>query len=155
MRDLGDHRTNMSDRPAADPTMDGKRLRYQRIRLSMSDRHMIRMNLQKKMGWRATVKRYLITAALLAHGSSALAGSLVTVSNCNFSRHYGYNSCQTTKTYIPDPIFDVEQERRDASERQEGEAKWLAFCKPTFRTDAYGVRRASYAKSGCEFGRSE
>jgi hypothetical protein len=30
-----------------------------------------------------------------------------------------------------------------------------AFCKPSFKADEYGVRRASDATRGCEFGRSE
>ena len=44
---------------------------------------------------------------------------------------------------------------QDAIARQKEEAKWKEFCKPVFRADEYGVRRASYAKAGCEFGRSE
>src|SRR5690348_9316613 len=101
------------------------------------------------------MKRLLIAAALIAPASPAFADSWVTTSNCTYSHYYGYSRCQITKSYVSDPIRDIEQERRDAAERQIEEAKWEKFCKPKFRTDAYGVRRASYANSGCEFGRSE
>jgi hypothetical protein len=43
----------------------------------------------------------------------------------------------------------------DAAARQREHEKWTAFCKPTFALDEFGVHRASYAKNGCEFGRTE
>ncbi|HET7887119.1 MAG TPA: hypothetical protein VFL62_12900 [Bradyrhizobium sp.] len=101
------------------------------------------------------MKKLLLTAALFAYASPALAGSFVTTSNCRFSGYYGYVNCYATRTYVPDPIIDLEQERREAAERHKEDLKWEAFCKPKFRTDAYGMRRASYTRSGCEFGRSE
>jgi hypothetical protein len=48
-----------------------------------------------------------------------------------------------------------QQERLDATARQREDEKWEAFCKPTFKADEFGVRRASCAKKGCEFGLSE
>jgi hypothetical protein len=102
-----------------------------------------------------TVKKLMMVAALVAYASPALAGSYVSTWGCKFSRFYGYSNCRSTWTEIPDPISDPEQERLDAIARREEDAKWEAFCKPKFRADEYGVHRASYAKKGCEFGRTE
>lgn len=106
---------------------------------------------QRRMAW----KKLAMTAALVACASPALAGSLVSTSHCKYSRYYGYDSCRTTWTKIPDPVRNLEQERLDELAAQKEDAKWDAFCKPTFKADAFGVRRASYARKGCEFGRSE
>jgi hypothetical protein len=105
--------------------------------------------------WRKMVKKLVLAAALVACASPALAGSYVSTWSCKYSRFYAYNNCRTTWTHIPDPVFDPEQERRDAIALARENAKWEAFCKPTFTADEYGVRRASYARQGCEFGRSE
>ena len=102
-----------------------------------------------------TLKTLAITAVLVACTSSALAESLVSTSHCKFSRYYGYDSCRTTWTRISSPVRNPEQERLDAIALQKEDAKWAAFCKPTFKADEFGVRRASYAAQGCEFGRSE
>lgn len=101
------------------------------------------------------MKKLLMTAVLVVGTSPALAGGYVSTSNCKYSHYYGYENCKTTWTEIPDPVRDPEQERQDSIARQKEEAKWKEFCKPVFRADEYGVRRASYAKAGCEFGRSE
>jgi hypothetical protein len=105
--------------------------------------------------WRMTVKKFLMMAALVAYASPALAGSYESTWSCKYSRYYGYNNCRSTWTKIPDPVRDLEQERLDANARQQEDARWEAFCKPTFRADEYGVHHALYAKKGCEFGRSE
>jgi hypothetical protein len=102
-----------------------------------------------------TVKKLMMIAALAAFASPALAGSLISTSGCNFSRFYGYSDCTTIWTAVPYAVRDPEQERQDAIARKIEDAKWEAFCKPTFRTDQYGIRRASYAQQGCEFGRTE
>ena len=104
---------------------------------------------------RMMVKKLVLAAALVACASPALAESYVSTWSCKYSRFYAYNNCRTVWTYIPDPVRDREQERLDAIAFQKENAKWEAFCKPTFRADEYGVRRASYARQGCEFGRSE
>lgn len=101
------------------------------------------------------MKKFMLTAALVACASPALAGSYVESSNCKFSRFYGYTNCKRTWTEIPDPVRNVEQERLDAVARQREDEKWEAFCKPTFKADEYGVRRASYTQKGCEFGLTE
>jgi hypothetical protein len=105
--------------------------------------------------WRMTVKKLMLAAVLVACASPAPANTLVSTWSCKYSHYYGYNNCRTTWTHIPDPIRDPEQERLDAIALAKENAKWEAFCKPTFTADEYGVRRASYAKQGCEFGRSE
>jgi hypothetical protein len=109
----------------------------------------------KKPQRRMTVKKFMMIAALVAFASPALAGSYESTWNCRYSRYYGFSNCRSTWTQIPDPVRDVEQERLDAIARQQEDAKWEAFCKPKFRADEYGVHRASYAKKGCEFGRTE
>jgi hypothetical protein len=105
--------------------------------------------------WRITVKKLALAVVLAACASPALAGSYVSTWSCKYSRFYAYDNCRTTWTHIPDPVRDPEQERLDAIAFAKENAKWEAFCKPTFRADEYGVRRASYARQGCEFGRSE
>jgi hypothetical protein len=102
-----------------------------------------------------TVKKLMMIAALVAFASPALAGSSVSTWGCRYSRYYGYSNCRSTWTDIPDPVRDPERERQDAAARQKEGAKWEAFCKPKFYADEYGVRRASYANQGCEFGRTE
>lgn len=102
-----------------------------------------------------TLKALAIAAVLVACTSSALAESLVSTSHCRFSRYYGYESCRTTWTRIAAPVRNPEQERLEAIALQKEDAKWEAFCKPKFNADEFGVRRASYARTGCEFGRSE
>jgi hypothetical protein len=109
----------------------------------------------KKSERRITVKKLLLILAFAAFASPAFAASWVSTWGCKYSRYYGYNKCRTTWTEIPDPVRDPELEHLDAMARQKEDAKWEGFCKPTFRTDQYGVRRASYARPGCEFGRSE
>jgi hypothetical protein len=42
-------------------------------------------------------------------------------------------------------VRDPEQERLERAERQNEIAKWQEVCKPVFKADEYGVRRASYA----------
>jgi len=101
------------------------------------------------------VKKLLITAVLVVCASPALAGGYVSTFNCKYSHYYGYTNCKTAWTEVPDPVRDPERDRQDAIALQKEEAKWKEFCKPTFRADEYGVRRASYARAGCEFGRSE
>lgn len=105
--------------------------------------------------WGTVLKTLAATVALVACGSPALAESLVSTSHCKFSRYYGYDSCRTTWTRVAAPVRNPEQERLDAIVLQKEDAKWAAFCKPTFKADEFGVRRASYAAQGCEFGRSE
>jgi hypothetical protein len=97
----------------------------------------------------------MITAAFVACASPALAGTWVSTSSCRFSRHYGYSNCVRTWREIADPVRNPEQERVDAIALQKEDEKWMAFCKPSFRADEFGVRRASYTLRGCEFGRSE
>jgi hypothetical protein len=94
-------------------------------------------------------------AVLLAWASPALAESGASTWGCRYSRFYGYTHCKSTWTSIPDPVRDPEQEKQDAAARQKEDASWEKFCKPVFRADEFGVRRASYAKQGCEFGRTE
>jgi hypothetical protein len=104
---------------------------------------------------RMTVKKGMMIAAFVVVASPVSAGSLVETGSCKYSGFYGYSHCTTIWTEIPDPVRDPEQERLDRVERQKEIAKWQEFCKPVFKADEYGVRRASYAKPGCEFGRTE
>jgi hypothetical protein len=101
------------------------------------------------------VKKLLMIAALVAFASPAFAGSYVSTWGCNFSRYYGYSSCMSISTYVADPVRNPEQERLDAIAEQKQDEQWDAFCKPTFKADEYGIRRASYAAKGCDVGRRE
>jgi hypothetical protein len=104
---------------------------------------------------RLNVRPLIMLAALAALASPAAAEEFVRTSHCDFSGLYGYSNCTTTWREIAEPVRDLRQERLDEIARQQEDAKWEAFCKPAFHTDQYGVRRASYAKPGCEFGRTE
>lgn len=101
------------------------------------------------------MKKLMITAAFIACASPAFAGSFAATSSCRYSRYYGYSNCSLTLRELADPVRNPEQERLDAIALQKEDAKWEEFCKPKFQADEYGVRRASYAVKGCEFGRSE
>jgi len=101
------------------------------------------------------MKKLMMIAAAVALASPAWAGTWVETANCRFSGYYGYAGCRTVWTEIPDPVRDPEQERLDKIAREKELAKWEAFCKPVFKADQFGVRRASYANAGCEYGRSE
>ena len=101
------------------------------------------------------MKKLLMVTALVACASPALANSLVASSTLQIFAHYGYDNCRTTWTKIPDPVRDPEQERLDAIARRKEDAKWMEFCKPVFKPDDFGVRRATYARKGCEFGLNE
>jgi hypothetical protein len=94
-------------------------------------------------------------AALVLCASPACAGSFVSTWNCSRSWYYGYTSCMSTWTRVEPAVRDPARQRLDAIAFQKEDAKWEEFCKPTFKADKYGVRRASYAKKGCDFGRSE
>lgn len=101
------------------------------------------------------MKKLMMIAACVALASPAFAGSFVSTWGCRHSGYYGYSNCRSTRTWVRDPVRDPEQQRLDAIERRKEDAKWDEFCKPRFRTDQYGVRRAYYANQGCEFGRTE
>ena len=103
----------------------------------------------------STMSKLIAIAVLVAFASPAEAYSSVTTWGCKYSGYYGYSNCRRTYTELPDPVRDPEQERQDALARKQADEKWDAFCKPKFASDEYGVRRASYAATGCEFGRSE
>ncbi len=97
----------------------------------------------------------MLSIAFVACASPAVAGTHVSTKNCAYSHFYGYSSCVWTSTYVAPPFPDAAQERADAIAQAKQDEKWDSFCQPTFKTDQYGVRRASYAAKGCDVGRSE
>lgn len=106
------------------------------------------------------MKKILIPALLALSVSPVQARSWVDRSVCQGSRFYGYHRCTYTHTELPrvsrDVSFTTSPAARQEEEAREAEAaKWEAYCKPVFRHDEYGIRRALYAHAGCEFGRSE
>jgi hypothetical protein len=101
------------------------------------------------------VRKGLLIVALVGCVSPAFAGSLVSTRDCKYSSYYSYSHCVSSLTYVPDPVRNFEQERLDAVAEKKQNEKWDAFCKPAFKTDEYGIRRASYARRGCDVGRSE
>jgi hypothetical protein len=92
-------------------------------------------------------------AALALLSSSAQAWEVRT--SCAHSRFYGSTSCRTVGIEDQPQIRDEAREAEDYRARQESIKKWEAFCKPTRTYDNFGVVRLVYARSGCEFGRSE
>ena len=55
----------------------------------------------------------------------------------------------------PAGIYQVPEPAGEAlAEALERDRKWLAYCKPVVRQDAYGVGRYHYAAAGCEFGKT-
>jgi hypothetical protein len=93
----------------------------------------------------------IATLALLS--SSAQAWEVRT--SCAHSRFYGTTSCRTVGIEDQPQIRDEAREAEDYRAKQESIKKWEAFCKPTRTYDNFGVVRLVYARSGCEFGRSE
>jgi hypothetical protein len=91
----------------------------------------------------------MIAALTLTSGS---AGAWEVTTQCTYSRFFG-KTCRTVG--IDDQERDFAQEAADLRDRQERDKKWEAFCKPARTYDNLGVVRLVYAKSGCEFGRSE
>ena len=98
-----------------------------------------------------TIVYLIIGLALMS--SSAQAWEQRT--NCAYSRFYGTSSCRTVGIEDQSVTRDLAQEAEDNKARQESIKKWEAFCKPTRTYDNLGVVRLVYAKTGCEFGRTE
>jgi hypothetical protein len=97
------------------------------------------------------MKFIAITIAMLTLASnSAEAWEIRT--NCTYSQFFG-KSCRTVG--IDDPERDPAQEAADLRARQERDRKCEAFCKPARTYDDLGVVRLVYARTGCEFGRTE
>jgi hypothetical protein len=91
--------------------------------------------------------------ALAVLSSSAQAWEVRT--NCAHSRFYGTGSCRTVGIEDQPQIRDEAQEAEDYKAKQESIKKWEAYCKPSRSYDNFGMVRLSYAKKGCEFGRSD
>mgnify|MGYP006951236274 CR=1 FL=1 len=89
-------------------------------------------------------------AALALLSTSAQAWQ--TVERCTHSKFFG-SVCTTS--YVDDPVRNAAQDQEDEKARRASIEKWEAFCKPKRTYDAEGVVRLSYARTGCELGRSE
>jgi hypothetical protein len=96
------------------------------------------------------MKTLIAVAALVLMSSSAQAWKVV--ERCTYSKYYG-KTCTTS--YLDDPQRNVAQEQEDEKARRASIEKWEAFCKPQRAYDNEGVTRLTYARKGCEFGRSE
>jgi hypothetical protein len=96
------------------------------------------------------MKTLYAIAALTLLSTSAQAWQVV--ERCTESQYYG-RKCVTS--YLDDPARNEAQEREDERARRASIEKWEAFCKPTRTYDNEGVVRLTYARRGCEFGRSE
>ena len=97
-----------------------------------------------------TMKIIYAIAALTLLSTSAQAWQVV--ERCTESQYYG-RKCTTS--YLDDPTRNEAQEREDERARRASIEKWEAFCKPTRTYDDQGVTRLTYARKGCESGRSE
>jgi hypothetical protein len=93
----------------------------------------------------------IATLALLSNSAQAWEVS----TSCVHSRFYGTSSCRTVGFAYRPQIRDETREAEDYKAKQQSIQKWEAFCKPTRTYDSFGVVRLVYARSGCEFGRSE
>lgn len=103
------------------------------------------------------MKIFCIIAALALMSGPARAWEVYRSCVDNGSYVYGnssYNSnCRTS--VVEDPVRDPAREAEAERLRKEQIAQWEAFCKPVRHYDSLGVIRLSYARAGCEFGRSE
>jgi hypothetical protein len=91
------------------------------------------------------------TAIVMLLAMTVRANAFIASTDCTFGR--GFDGCTTIVVPTPDagpriihlePVLDAERDRQ-----------WMAFCKPTFRTDKLGVMRYVYAHKGCEYGRTQ
>ena len=96
---------------------------------------------------------YVIASLALMVGS-AHAWEIRTT--CSGSWYYGTVSCREVGTRdLPPATRDYAQEAEDLRVKQAGIKKWETYCKPVRNYDDLGVVRLTYARQGCEFGRSE
>jgi len=99
------------------------------------------------------MKNIYFIVALTLMSTAAQAWEVRT--SCAHSRFYGATSCKTVGIEDQPQTRDTAQEAEDLKIKQEGIKKWEAFCKPTRTRDEFGMVRLVYARSGCEFGRTE
>jgi len=99
------------------------------------------------------MKNIYFIVALTLMSSAAQAWEVRT--SCAQSRYYGSTSCRTVGIEDQPQTRDTAQEAEDLKLKQEGIKKWEAFCKPTRTHDELGMVRLVYARSGCEFGRTD
>jgi hypothetical protein len=99
------------------------------------------------------MKSIYFIVALTLMSSAAQAWEVRT--SCAHSRYYGSTSCRTVGIEDQPQTRDTAQEAEDLKMKQEGIKKWEAFCKPTRTRDELGMVRLVYARSGCEFGRTD
>jgi len=96
------------------------------------------------------MKILYMVAALALVSTSAQAWEVV--ERCTFSKFYG-RTCRTT--YVDAEPRNPALEQEEEKARRASIEKWEGFCKPTRTYDDVGVVRLTYARKGCEFGRSE
>ena len=99
------------------------------------------------------MKNIYFIVALTLMSSAAQAWEVRT--SCAHSRYYGSTSCRTVGIEDQPQTRDTAQEAEDLKMKQEGIRKWEAFCKPTGPRGELGMVRLVYARSGCEFGRTD
>lgn len=99
----------------------------------------------------------LLSAVVLAifvfvgfYARPALSAGFTIDRSCTNSRYYGTH-CRTVVAPIVDDVMTAEEIAAKAARI----AKWEAYCTPKRNYDNEGVVRLTYAKKGCEFGRSE
>ena len=99
------------------------------------------------------MKNIYFIVALTLMSTAAQAWEVRT--SCAHSRFYGATSCKTVGIEDQPQTRDTAQEAEDLKIKQEGIKKWEALCKPTRTRDELGMVRLVYARSGCEFGRTD
>ena len=99
------------------------------------------------------MKNIYFIVALTLMSSAAQAWEVRT--SCAHSRYYGSRSGRTVGIEDQRQARDTAQEAEDLKMKQEGIKQREAFCNPPRTRDELGMVRLVYARSGCEFGRTD
>jgi hypothetical protein len=105
------------------------------------------------------MKRTLIALALALAASAAQAQSTTTTSTSKCGRDFMGNSVctssSTTGSNAPEDTRGPRISKKEAAEIEARDVAWVAFCQPKITTGRDGIDRYSYAREGCEYGRSK
>ena len=108
----------------------------------------------------AGMSRLLLAATLILCGSSAAFAR----DDCSLSGALREASRDSSKTAVYSAMLDWSSDcgsssgfamPRNDKEAQARDKAWVAYCKPTVKTDPDGIRRNAYAHDGCEYGQTK
>lgn len=98
------------------------------------------------------MKHIVIAAVAILVAAPAFAQERTTTTTRCIEMGDG-KSCTTTSMDLSSGYVSRRISKEEQAEIDNRHAKWVAFCKPVGKIDAYGMNRLSYAHKGCEFGR--